>query len=61
VPNFVRGLVAVVTLSFQALRPQLGLAGAAAAVGVVWFTLAFVSAWRLRETFGIDLDYVEKG
>ncbi|HET7754784.1 MAG TPA: MFS transporter [Anaeromyxobacteraceae bacterium] len=61
VPNFVRGLVAVVTLSFEALRPRLGLAGAAAAVGAVWFALAFVSALRLRETFGIDLDYVEKG
>lgn len=61
VPNFVRGLVTVVTLSFAALRPQLGLAGAAAAVGAIWFTLALVSALRLRETFGIDLDYVEEG
>jgi hypothetical protein len=61
VPNFVRGLVAVVTLSFEALRPRLGLPGAAVAVGAFWFALAFVSALRLRETFGIDLDYVEKG
>jgi len=61
VPNFVRGLVAVVTLSFEALRPRLGLTGAAALVGAVWFALALVSALRLRETFGIDLDYVEKG
>ena len=34
---------------------------AAVAVGAFWFALAFVSALRLRETFGIDLDYVEKG
>jgi MFS family permease len=61
VPNFVRGLVAVVTLSFELLRPRLGLPGAAAAVGAFWFALAFISAFRLRETFGIDLDYVEKG
>jgi putative MFS transporter len=60
VPNFVRGLVAVVTFSFATLRPQLGLVGAAAAVGAVWFALALASAWRLRETFGIDLDYLEE-
>jgi MFS transporter, putative metabolite:H+ symporter len=59
VPNFVRGLVAVVTLSFAALRPQLGLPGAAAVVGLTTFALALVSALRLRETFGTDLDYVE--
>jgi MFS transporter, putative metabolite:H+ symporter len=59
VPNFVRGLVAVVTLSFAALRPQLGLPGAAAVVGLTTFALALVSAVRLRETFGTDLDYVE--
>lgn len=60
VPNFVRGLVAVVTLSFEALRPRLGMPGAAALVGAFWFALALVSAFRLRETFGIDLDYVEE-
>lgn len=60
VPNFVRGLVAVITTSFLWLRPGLGLVGAALAVGAVWFALAFVSAFSLRETFGVDLDYVER-
>jgi MFS transporter, putative metabolite:H+ symporter len=59
VPNFVRGLVAVVTWSFVTLRPSLGLTGAAAAVGALWFALALYSALRLRETFGVDLDYLE--
>jgi len=59
VPNFVRGLVVVVNLMFLAAREQLGLAGAAAAVGALWFAAAAVGAWRLRETFGIDLDYLE--
>ena len=52
VPNFVRGLVVVVTLSFSFLKPRLGLAGAALAVGAFWFVLAIVGALRLRETFG---------
>ncbi len=59
VPNFVRGLVVAVTLSFAWLKPSLGLAGAALAVGAFWFVLAFWGALRLRETFGVNLDYVE--
>jgi MFS family permease len=62
VPNFVRGLVVVVTTTFEWLRPLpgLGLIRAALVVGAFWFALAFVSAFRLRETFGVDLDYVER-
>jgi hypothetical protein len=61
VPNFVRGLVVPVTLAFGALRTTgLGLAGAAWVVGGACFALALVSALRLRETFGVDLDYLER-
>ncbi len=59
VPNFVRGLVAVVTSSFLWAKPQLGLVGGAIAVGAVWFALAFLSVSRLRETFGVSLDFLE--
>jgi len=60
VPNFVRGLVVVFTTTFAWLRPGLGLIGAALAVGAFWFVLAFWGAVRLRETFGVNLDYVEQ-
>ncbi len=60
VPNFVRGLVVVVTTSFLFARPRLGLVQGALAVGAIWFVLAIISALRLRETFGVDLDYVEQ-
>lgn len=60
VPNFVRGLVPVITLSVDALRPTTGLPRAALVVGAVCLGVAFVSALRLRETFGVDLDYVER-
>jgi predicted membrane-bound spermidine synthase len=49
-----------VTLSFAWLKPQLGLVQAALAVGAFWFVLAIAGALRLRETFGVDLDYIEK-
>lgn len=60
VPNFVRGLVVVVTTSFAWLKPGLGLRGAALAVGAFWFALGIGGALRLRETFGVDLDFVER-
>jgi energy-converting hydrogenase Eha subunit B len=59
VPNFVRGMVVVVTMAFQALRPSLGLTGAAAAVGAACVALALVAGWRLQESFGRDLDFFE--
>lgn len=59
VPNFARGLLMAVNLMFVAARPRLGPFGAALAVAAVWFSLALASGFRLRETFGADLDYLE--
>lgn len=60
VPNFVRGLVPVITLSVEALRRTAGLPVAAGVVAAVCLALAFASAFHLHETFGVDLDYVER-
>lgn len=59
-PNFVRGAVVLVTLSFQAMKGGLGVVGSAAVVGVVVFALAFVSLLGLEETHGKDLDFLEE-
>lgn len=59
VPNFVRGSVVPVTLSFQALREPLGTLNAAMAVGVGTVAIALVALYFLKETFGKDLDYFE--
>lgn len=59
VPNFVRGSVVPVTLSFQALKPHLGTMNAVLAVGLICLTLAFAALFFLRETFGKDLNYFE--
>jgi hypothetical protein len=37
----------------------MGFVGSAAIVGAVCFTLALVSLWGLRETHGLDLDFME--
>ncbi len=60
VPNFVRGSVVPVTLSFTALKSGMGILNAAFLVGAVTVVLAIWSAWKLPETFGKDLNYIEE-
>jgi MFS family permease len=59
VPNFVRGAVVPVTLSFKALETSMGNIYSAFIVGLVCFTLALVSLFFLEESFSKDLDYIE--
>jgi MFS transporter, putative metabolite:H+ symporter len=60
VPYFVRGKVVPITLSFQWARAQLGLEGGAVGVGSLCMLIAFISLYRLEETFHKDLDYFEE-
>ena len=59
-PNFVRGSVAIITPAFQLLREDYGMINSAAIIGVIVITLAFISIITLEETYGKDLDFVEK-
>lgn len=59
VPNFVRGSVVPVTLSFQALREPLGTLNAVVVVGTTVIAVALVALYFLKETYGKDLDYFE--
>ncbi|MDI9340836.1 MAG: MFS transporter [Sediminibacterium sp.] len=59
VPNFVRGSVTLMTLFNMGLKPSMGTVGASVAIGAVVFLLAFWASYRLEETYGKDLNYVE--
>ena len=61
VPNFVRGGLVLLTLSFEFFRNTLhySLVSSALMVGIITISIAFVSLAGLHETFGKDLDYVE--
>jgi MFS transporter, putative metabolite:H+ symporter len=60
VPNFVRGAVVPLSLSFKALSTtSLGVSGAALLVGAVSLGLAFLGLYALEETYGKDLEYFE--
>ena len=59
VPNFVRGMVPVLTTAFTAFKAPLGVSGSAIAVGAVTLIIAALSLTLLDETYGKDLDFVE--
>lgn len=59
-PNFVRGSVVLLSLGFEEMIRPLGLIGAAATCGVFAIGVAVVGMFGLRETFGVDLNYVEE-
>ena len=59
VPNFVRGAVILITITFKYLREDVGIINSAMIVGLVCTALALWATINIEETFGKDLDYVE--
>lgn len=60
IPNFVRGAVVPMTLAFKFLKPDWGFTPAMISVGVLIFTLSWLSTFGLEETFHKTLDYLER-
>jgi len=60
VANNVRATVLITLPLFQFLKPDWGVLQAGAAVGAVCFLLAILSLWKMEETYGKELDYVEQ-
>ena len=65
VPNFVRGAVIPITLLFRALagtpaEPRLGIVHAATVLAVALFAIGFWGIAVSEETFGKDLDFLER-
>jgi MFS transporter, putative metabolite:H+ symporter len=58
-PNLVRGSVLAFVPAYLWLGPRLGHAPAAVLLMAVTLAVALAAAWRLRETYGVDLDYTE--
>ncbi len=59
VPNFVRGAVVPITLSYKSLEATMGNINSALIVGIVCIGLAFVSLFFIPETFGKDMQFTE--
>lgn len=60
VPNFARGALIPITALFKSLVPAHGLLASGIATGAVCLGVALLALFGLRETYGIDLDYLEK-
>ncbi len=59
-PNFVRGSVIPLTLTFQFLKPLMGLQQSAMAVGALCLLMSILALTRLEETFSRDLNFHEE-
>ena len=59
VPNFVRGGTVPIVALFALLRPEIGIVGSAEVVAILVSAFALFALVSLRETFDVDLDYVE--
>ena len=59
VPNFIRGSLVLITLSFQFFKAQVGILQSALIVGFVCIIISLLALSQLKETFKKDLDYVE--
>lgn len=60
VPNFIRGTVVPLTLTFKFLRPELGIVNGALVVGIGTVIIAIFALRLIDETFARDLNFVEK-
>lgn len=60
VPNMVRGALPLITLLFKQLQPGFGLINAAAITGVVVMVISIIAAIMTEETFGKDLNFLER-
>jgi putative MFS transporter len=59
IANLVRGFTVPMLLAFGALRGFMSVSNAAALIGLALYAAAFAALAGLRETGGLDLDYVE--
>jgi putative MFS transporter len=59
VPNFVRGTVVPLTLAFEWLRLSHSMIISAWVVGAGSLVIAVFALWKMKETFGKDLQFVE--
>jgi putative MFS transporter len=60
VPNFIRGSVVPITLGFEYLRPFFGMIYSALFLGIISIIIALFAIYKLEETYGKDLDFLEK-
>jgi putative MFS transporter len=59
-PNMARGSLVLVSLLFNSLQPTFSYVKSGWITGIVVFTIGFISLALTEETFGKDLNYIER-
>lgn len=59
-PNFVRGSLVLVSMGVEQLEPSLGVWRASAFMGTVCMIVALAALFILKESFGRDMDFLER-
>jgi putative MFS transporter len=60
VPNFVRSMVVPMSLWLNIIRRDIGLINGALLIGGIVFSVAFVSLYSLKETYGQEINFIDK-
>ncbi len=60
VPNFVRSMVVPMSLWLNMIRHDIGLINGALLIGGIVFTVASISLYSLKETYGQEINYIDK-
>ncbi len=60
VPNFVRGSMVIMTPAFLIFKDQFGILVGASLLGLLTISIALFGLWKMDETFGKDLDFIEE-
>lgn len=60
VPNFVRGSINIMTPLFLLFRGEFGIIQGAGLLGLLTLAIAFLGLWKMEETFGKDLNFLEE-
>jgi hypothetical protein len=60
VPNFARGMLPLISLLFIQVQSYFTYIQSAAIVAVVCIGVSLVAAWKVEETYGKDLNYLEQ-
>ncbi len=60
VPNFVRGSIIIMTPAFLYFKDKFGIITGAGLLGLLTIIIALTGLWKMEETFGKDLDFLEE-
>lgn len=60
VPNFARGMLPLISILFVQVQHYFTYLQSGGIVAVICIGIALIAAWKIEETFGKDLNYVEE-